>query len=387
MTRLRISVIVMLAMTLFRCAVANPIDYDSLPRNIKSGAQGNNHVQGIAVDTERGFVYYSFTSTLVKTDFNGNMLGSVTGMVGHLGCISLNPDDGRLYASLEYKNDEIGAGILKKANMAQMKNTTSFYIAIFDVERINKVGMDAEKDGVMTTVYVKDAVDDYNASVRNNGRMHEHRFGCSGIDGLTIAPAIGKAPSSKKFVYVAYGIYGDTTRTDNDHQVILSYDMAKLKRYEKTLSQSNPHKSGPEKPDHKYFVYTGNTSWGIQNLAYDKSSGNMFAAVYRGAKSQFPNYTYFVIDGNSKPARRHLSGFDDKFKAETLALVRDGLYDEASNTWGWNFAYGSTGLCPIGDGYFYISHNHRDKTTGQESSTVKLYRWTADVDAPFVLVD
>ena len=47
----------------------------NLPKNIFSGHWGNCHVQGIAVDTLRGYVYYSFTTILVKTDLNGKLLG------------------------------------------------------------------------------------------------------------------------------------------------------------------------------------------------------------------------------------------------------------------------------------------------------------------------
>ncbi len=46
------------------------VDYGVLPRTICSGPQGDNHVQGIAVDLDKKEVYYSFTTSLIKTDFN-----------------------------------------------------------------------------------------------------------------------------------------------------------------------------------------------------------------------------------------------------------------------------------------------------------------------------
>jgi len=268
-----------------------PIDITGLPRQIYSGEQGPFHVQGIAADLDRGYMYFSFTTSLLKTDLQGNLLGSVEGMTGHLGCMTLNPDDGRLYASIEYKHDAIGKGILNKLEGTKNDEQTGFYVAVFDVDRIDRIGMNAEKDDVMKTVYIKEAVDDYYAETVNNGQKLEHRFGCSGIDGVTFAPAFGQNRDGKKYLYVAYGIYGDTLRTDNDYQVILAYDTQDWKRYEQPLTQENLHKSGPEKPLHKYFLYTGNTSWGIQNLAYDKASGNLHAAVYKGKKSQYPNYS------------------------------------------------------------------------------------------------
>ena len=370
----------------------NGPDLRNLPREIRSGEQGPFHVQGIAVDLERGYIYFSFTTKLLKMDFEGNLIGSVDGMTGHLGCLTMNPADGRVYGSLEYKDDAIGKGIRRTLDAGQVapedeKDRTGFYVAIFDVDRITRPDMDAEKDRVMTTVYIKEAVDDYYAKVSNNGQELEHRFGCSGIDGVTFAPAFGQSRDGKKYLYVAYGIYGDTLRTDNDYQVILAYDTRDWKRYEQPLTQENLHKSGPEKPLHKYFLYTGNTSWGIQNLAYDKASGNMHAAVYKGKKSHYPNYSYFVIDGSKAPERKQLQGFDPAVEAEVLSLLPEGLHDAQSDTWGWNFKWGTTGLCPIGDGYFYISHNAKDKQTGNQSSTVQLYKWTGNPDKAFEPVE
>ena len=298
----------------------NGPDLRNLPREIRSGEQGPFHVQGIAVDLERGYIYFSFTTKLLKMDFEGNLIGSVDGMTGHLGCLTMNPADGRVYGSLEYKDDAIGKGIRRTLDAGQVapedeKDRTGFYVAIFDVDRITRPDMDAEKDRVMTTVYIKEAVDDYFATAENGGRTVEHRFGCSGIDGVTFAPRFG-AKEGGDYLYVAYGVYGDTLRTDNDYQVLLAYDTKDWKRFEQPLSQGSLHKSGPAAPDHKYFVRTGNTSWGIQNLAYDPASGNCYAAVYKGKKSQYPNYSLFVIDGG-KPARRELlQGFDTGSRRE-----------------------------------------------------------------------
>ena len=363
----------------------NGPDLRNLPREIRSGEQGPFHVQGIAVDLERGYIYFSFTTKLLKMDFEGNLIGSVDGMTGHLGCLTMNPADGRVYGSLEYKDDAIGKGIRRTLDAGQVapedeKDRTGFYVAIFDVDRITRPDMDAEKDRVMTTVYIKEAVDDYFAMAENGGRTVEHRFGCSGIDGVTFAPRFG-AKEGGDYLYVAYGVYGDTLRTDNDYQVLLAYDTKGWKRFEQPLSQGSLHKSGPAAPDHKYFVRTGNTSWGIQNLAYDPASGNCYAAVYKGKKSQYPNYSLFVIDGG-KPARRELlQGFDTPTEGEVLSLVPAGK--SAGGIYGWDFKWGTTGLCPLGGGYFYFSQNARSKETKQQSSTVRLYRWTGDADAPF----
>ena len=82
-----------------------------MKNKIFSGYWGKCHCQGIAVDETRGFIYYSFTTKLVKSDLDGNIIGTVDNIIGHLGCIDFNEKDGKVYASLEYKNDSIGKGL------------------------------------------------------------------------------------------------------------------------------------------------------------------------------------------------------------------------------------------------------------------------------------
>ena len=334
--------------------------------NISVGGFHTGHVQGIAVDKNREYMYYSFTTCLVKTDMEGNIVGTVKGLAGHLGCIAYCEEDGRVYGSLEYKHDAIGSGILKKMDQ-QIEVTDGFYIAIFDVTKIDRMDMDAEKDGVMTSVYLKEVVNDYMAP--------GHRYACSGIDGTTFAPIPGSnngSHSDKKYLYVAYGIYSDVERKDNDYQVILRYDTTDWSKYEKPLNQINMHRQGPAKPDSKYFVYTGNTAYGIQNLEYDPYTNYMFAAVYRGHKEEFPNYPMFVIDITKEANVEQLKGIGHE--GEVLALARVGEYHKATGVYGYHFDYGATGIIALGDGYYYFSH---DKKSGEEGygTTVKLYRY------------
>ena len=355
----------------------------SLPFSIYTGKQGKMHVQGVVVDQAKGFVYFSFTNKLIKTDLNGNVLGSVTGFVGHLGDLDFDPETGKIYGSLEYKNDAIGKGITKSLGVENTGNI-GFYIAVFDASRITKLDMDAEKEDLLRTVYIKEAVDDYQAKVKVEGREVEHRFSCSGIDGVALAPAIGASKESKKYLYVAYGVYGDTTRNDNDHQVILRYDFTNWYKIGQKIAQNQLHQSGPNKPLDKYFVKTGNSRYGIQNLAYDSFTGNFYAAVYKGAKKEFPNYDLFVIDGQKKPVTTSITSDDSLLKVKTLSLFSAGAKDEKSGISGWNFKWGSTGLCPLGNGVFYISHNGKSKD-GQQESTIYKYKWIGDEKEAFVL--
>jgi len=365
---------------------AQPLDRSvpaNLPDSIYSGKHGKFHVQGVAVDQAKGFVYFSFTDKLIKMDLKGNLVGSVTGFMGHLGDLDI-AEDGKIYGSLEYKNDAIGKSISKSLG-GQNPHENGFYIAIFDGSRIIRPNMSAEKEDLLRTVYIKEAVKDYEASVQNRIETKPHRFACSGIDGIAFGPAPGSSNPEKKYLYVAYGIYGDTDRTDNNHQVLLQYNISNWNKYGQKLSQNQLHHSGPAKPMEKYFVKTGNTRYGIQNLAYDNYTGNFFAAVYRGAKSQFPNYDLFVIDAHQKPVNDQISSGDQKIKVKTLSLLQAGPKDSATGIRGWHFKWGTTGLHPLGEGLFYISHNEKDKE-GQEQSTVYKYKWVGDKDNAFILM-
>ncbi len=356
-----------------------------LPDSIFSGKQGRFHVQGIAVDQENGFMYYSFTDKLIKTDLSGNLVGSVAGLVGHLGDLAFDPETNTIYASLEYKNDAIGKGISKELGLKN-SNDVNFYIAMFDGSRIVRPDMNAGEGDVLKTVYLKKVVDDYKAEVKEGNRTVAHRFGCSGIDGVTLGPSIGNVKDHKRYLYVAYGIYGDTTRNDNDHQVILKYSINNWNKIGQKLIQENPHNSGPEKPMAKYFVETGNTNYGIQNLAYDSYTGSFFAAVYKGSKSKFPNYSLFVIDGHKKPHTVKITSDDKMIKVKSVSLLQAGLRDAETGLRGWNFKWGSTGLFPLGNGFFYISHNGRT-TDGQQTTTIYKYKWLGNAHQAFVLAN
>ena len=353
-----------------------------LPRNIYVEG-GNFHVQGVVVDTLRRHAYFSFTTSLVKTNLKGEIIGSVEGFIGHLGCLAVNPEDGRIYASLEYKNDKIGKGILKGLGDESKvsENENSFYIAVFDGEKITRQGMNAEKDNIISTVYLKEVVEDYNAVIMNRGKQVQHRYGCSGIDGIAFGPRFGQK-SGKHLLNVAYGIYGDTSRTDNDYQVLLQYDPDSLKQYEQPLSQSRFNVTGPDKPLNKYFLYTGNTTYGVQNLEYDANTGYWFAAVYPGKKSAFPNYSLFAIDGSESPMLQALKGFDDSEKGKVLQLAKAGMHHEQSSVYGWHNQWGATGISSLGNGYFYISQNGVTENKKQYCN-LQLYRWTGEVHNPF----
>jgi hypothetical protein len=350
---------------------APEVDVRQMPLHVHGGAWPTSHVQGVAIDTEDGYMYWSFTQSLVKTDLEGNVVGTVEGLTGHLGDLDLGKD-GRVYGSLEYKAEE------------------AFYIAVFDVDEIDRVGMDAESDGVMTTVHLAEVVADFTADLDGNGVFDgdtastaDHRYGSSGIDGVAFGPEFGKK-RGRQLLTVAYGVYSNTTREDNDHQVLLQYDVSKWKKYEQPLSQDDPHRSGPESHAGKYFVHTGNTRYGVQNLEYDAHTGDWLMAVYPGAKEEFPNYSFFIVDGSQAPTYGTIRGQRTPETGELLPLLREGLHDASSGTFGWEF-HGDQGIVSLDNGYYYVAEGKQVEVDGvvEQEADVYLYRWTGDTPTPF----
>jgi hypothetical protein len=321
---------------------------------------------------------------LIKADLQGNIIGTVKGLLGHLGCIEFNEEDGRIYGSLEYKNDSIGRGILQQENTSKHWDS-AFYVAIFDVDKITREGMNAEKDGIMTSVYIPTVLEDFEAKVVSNGKTLEHRYGCSGFDGITFGPKFGKS-DGKRYLTIAYGIYGDASRTDNDYQVLLQYDTKDWAKYEHPLSQEAMHTFGPKKPAGRYFVYTGNRNWGVQNMEYDATRNFWFLATYETKKSDFSGFTLHVIDGNIAPKKQNLKGVEYTKKQNVLTLCGRGMTDPNHiDVRGWHFDKASTGIHALGNNYFYISHRKRNKPF--QSCTATLYRFIGSETKPFVLVE
>ncbi|MFJ4707912.1 hypothetical protein ACIP6I_24115 [Streptomyces anulatus] len=345
----------------------------SLPSSVDGGAWSSGHLQGMAVDRRKGHMYFSFTDLLVKTDLSGRPIGSVTGFTGHLGDLDFNTADGRVYGSLEYKAAE------------------AFYVAIFDGARITRMNMDARTADVVSTVHLREVVRDYTADMNgdgvfdgNTGDTPDHRYGCSGIDGIAFGPDLNRRGGGR--LTVAYGVYSNTARTDNDHQVLLQYDVRDWRRYERPLVEGAHHTSGPASPAGKFFAYTGNTTYGVQNLEYDRHSGNWLMAVYKGRKTAFPNYSLYVVDG-SEPARRgEVKGQPRPESGRILSLLPRGLHHEPSGVYGYESG-GQYGLVSLDDGRHYVAEAGTVDSGGTRLQTGRavLHRWTGAVPNPFTM--
>jgi hypothetical protein len=367
-------------------ALADPVALGgaaNLPLKQNGGVWPSGHVQGVAVDVRGGYIYYSFTNLLAKYDFSGKLIGTLVGWTGHLGDLDFNPADGKVYGSLEYKEDK------------------AFYIAVIDVGRLDRVGVEASKTEIFRTVYLPEVVRDYAADLNGDGVFQgddgkfkgdvvaspDHRYDCSGIDGVSFGPEFGHT-DGKRYLTVAYGIYGATTRTDNDHQVLLQYDIADWARYASPLTEAAPHHNGPAAVHGKVFVRTGNTRYGVQNLAYDETQRRWFMGVYQGQKASFPNYLLFAVEAGEKPVLADLVGVPGPGgkgweQGPTLALADDGLKDSATGVRGWN-QKADVGLQPVGHGLFYAAVNA--KVEGKQTADLTLMRWTGDARKPLVPV-
>lgn len=370
--KLLLLVAAVLAGMVVRTAGQTPV----FPLTQNGGTWPTSHVQGIAVDVKGGFIYYSFTTLLAKFDFKGKLIGTLTGWTGHLGDLDFNPQDGRVYGSLEYKKDQ------------------AFYIAVIEVGRIDRTGLDAAKTDLFRTIYLPAVVQDYTADMNGDGVFDgntadtaDHRYGCSGIDGVSFGPAFGRT-DGPRYLTVAYGIYANRARTDNDHQVLLQYDTANWRQYERPLSEAAPHHSGPATCHGKYFVRTGNTTYGVQNLAYDDAQQRWFLGVYRGTKPTFPNYLLFAVDARTAPTLGPLAGVPGpgghgQEQGLLLSLADDGLHDQATGLRGWN-QKADVGLQPVGGGWFYLCTQSGPR--GKQTADLTLVRWTGSPSAPFVPV-
>ena len=65
-----------------------------------------------------------------------------------------------------------------------------------------------------------------------------------------------------------------------------------------------------------------------------------------------------------------LKGFDPPMTGDCLSLLESGI---GSETPGFEFPHGSTGLCALGDGKFYVSEHGKENDLFL--SRVRLYDW------------
>ena len=286
---------------------------------------GNSHLQGICMDDEGKYLYFSYTSALAKLDMaTGKVVASVGGFGqgsfgtpggAHLGCLDYY--DGWIYGSLEYK--EPG----KK-----------FFIAAFDASKITEIGMDIKgddfDDGGVTGILLYEPTEDFRDPIdtnvfsgqdsyghATNEANNGHAFACSGIDGVTFGTMPGDT-SGKLYLIVAYGVYqfSNINRYDNTYNVLQFYDVEDFWDGEKPVGTQNirfTYERGLSvdytaeevlKAADTLYVYTGNTSYGAQNIEYEADTGDIVLYTYGNTDGM--GGTMYVVDGSKAPQTKIL---------------------------------------------------------------------------------
>ena len=338
------------------------IDY--FPLSLASGGSWDiKHCQGMTIDKLGGYAYYSYTNTFVKCDLEGNAVGTITGIEGHLGDICYNERDGKVYASLNPEG--------KKA----------LYVAIIDVENLNEKGVDAVKGGLIRTVHLTQVWEDFSAKVKNQGKTYSRRYGVSGTDAMCFGPSFETGKGY--YLTISCGTTPQTERTDNDYQVLVQYDVSGWwDKYGQPLSYDKVHHTGPEEMHGKFFVYTGNTYYGVQTMTYFEELNLWFLNVYTTRKEDFPKYNLFIVNGDVKPKEKALKGQDKKDVQKVLTLYKDGSYDEKTKIYGWFISQGSKGMEYLTSGLFYIIHPYKT-WYGKQTGVAYLYIWDPSASTPF----
>ena len=359
---------------------------DILPLSLASGSWDVKHCQGMAIDTYKGYVYYSYTNSFVKCDLEGNVIGTITGIKGHLGDICYNKEDGRVYASYNPSG--------KKA----------LYTAIIDVDNLNGINLDALECNLIRTVHLKEVWKDYSTNVTFtetqmvevssansidtvekvvSEKIYKRKYGVTGTDAVTFGPSFSTGKGN--YFTVSCGVTPNTERTDNDYQILIQYDVnGWWDTWAKPLSFDSFHHSGPEGHNGKYFIYTGSTTYGVQTMTYFREMNLWILNVYTTKKTGFVNYNMFIVDGDVQPRREYLIGQPKDDEQYVLSLYQDGEYDKKTGIYGWHVSKGNKGIEYISDGLFYIIHPFKTWYKTQ-TAVAYLYVWDASGEEPFTL--
>lgn len=210
----------------------------------------NQHMQGFS--NGNGFMYWSFTDSLVKTTMNGTVKCQVQIHGGHLG-------------DIDYHNGKIYGSYLKNSLPGHAwEDWTGFKIYVFNADDLqveNVINLD---------------ICDYYKSITCT---EEDTRGFQGIDGVAIAP---DPKTGEDKMFVACALY---TGEKYKNQIILQFDLDG--RYET-----------------EYHIPTGNTVFGIQNLDYDAENKEFWFTTYGPSQPYQPKELLFCISGDLSEIKR-----------------------------------------------------------------------------------
>lgn len=210
----------------------------------------NLHMQGFSKG--EGFMYWSFTDSIVKTTMNGTVKCQAEIHGGHLGDIDYY--DGRVYGSY------LGNALPGHA----WEDWTGFKIYVFDADDlrvINIINLD---------------ICDYYKSITCTP---EDTRGFQGIDGVTIAP---DPKTGEMRLFVACALY---TGEKYANQIILQFTL-------------------DGKYETEYHIPTGNTVYGIQNLDYDAENKEFWFTTYGPSQPYQPKELLYCISSDLSEIKR-----------------------------------------------------------------------------------
>ncbi len=360
---------------------------------VDTGIYQSKHVQGVAADGN-GHVYFSFTDSLIKTDMDGNVVGSVTGISGtlHLGDISYY--DGKIYGSLMTQTSD-------KENV-----DAGPYIAIFDATQITTTGIDAMNGSVMQTVSLQkllasfiDKGTEYDPTTDDEyaGKYTGGKYGIyQGLDSVTVGPKFGEVDGEYYLTAVlpAPDVQDNVLREDNRHLVMMQFDLDTLATYAQATDMVT-HTVGPDSYDSLYYYHTG-VYGQVQVVTYDDYTQSYMIGTYsEKSHSIDTHYTFYMLDASKAAVEGELQGvdYDGDGNLDKGMLVDDkgyGTYDNVADMYGMTVGC-STGITAMGDGYYYLctSTNKPTEHNGLYNGKVTLFRWDegrTNTGYPFVKV-
>ena len=198
-----------------------------IPEKTKLEAEGPQHMQGFAVDLENSHMYWSFTTSLVKTDLEGTKIKEISLPSGHLGDLAFY--DGYIYGSYLSGNWDQWDGM---------------YVCKYDTE----LNLIAQYEFEQLNAWVDAFL---------NGDKDANPYNVASIDGV----AVGEDPNGEVKLMLAAGI----GPADNQEPYQLIMQCTLDGEYETY-----------------YAMETGALPYGCQNLTYNWDTGNYWLGCYRG---------------------------------------------------------------------------------------------------------
>ncbi|MBR3966285.1 MAG: leucine-rich repeat protein [Clostridia bacterium] len=386
-------------------------------------SEGAQHLQGACVDDELKYIYFNLTAMILKVDLEtGEEVGkfvapnTLNALGFHMGDITYH--DGKLYSP------------------TICWNSSNCYITVIDADKIVGDVTDVDENGE----YILNAL--YLPQINTSGSNLESVGAWYGIDGITVGTLPGKGyikdgveiTDDKEYLMVCNASIEDNDGYDSNVKMISVFDFDDITS--ENLLPLTADRIKADTPDgaaadgsfeykHRMFVYTGSNRYSVQNLEFDKDTGDIYFACYGRdtAGNLFPNLSTFVVDGGKKlyldevemgqsvPATS--ANYEDALAKATLYrdfddADGDGILDEQMTGWHMtlkcicgkgdieshnNIAYGDTGyavklcghygigghngLISIGSGRFYVTTQANDTTDASNTkygACANLYR-------------